>query len=78
LQKHITFDLASFYNNVLGLPWVDKENTDHDLVLLENLRDSSLDIENIPDDVLGLVLGVDQQLDRLELTLLVSVKRISM
>jgi phage terminase large subunit GpA-like protein len=67
-EAHYTFDLASFYNNVLGLPWVDKENTDHDLVLLENLRDSTLDIENIPDDVLGLVIGVDQQLDRLELT----------
>lgn len=69
-EAHYTFDLASFYNNVLGLPWVDKENTDHDLVLLENLRDSSLDIENIPDDVLGLVLGVDQQLDRIEFSLL--------
>ncbi|EMX0834919.1 phage terminase large subunit family protein [Raoultella ornithinolytica] len=69
-EAHYTFDLASFYNNVLGLPWIDKENTEHDLVLLENLRDSSLDIENIPDDVLGLVLGVDQQLDRLEITTL--------
>ncbi|MCQ3450452.1 terminase gpA endonuclease subunit, partial [Salmonella sp. NW615] len=69
-EAHYTFDLASFYNNVLGLPYIDKENTDHDLVLLENLRDSSIDIDNIPDDVLGIVLGVDQQLDRLEVTTL--------
>ncbi|HGF9807859.1 TPA: terminase gpA endonuclease subunit [Klebsiella quasipneumoniae] len=69
-EAHYTFDLASFYNNVLGLPYIDKENTDHDLILLENLRDNSIDIENIPDDVLGLVLGVDQQLDRLEINTL--------
>ncbi|MBJ9240886.1 terminase gpA endonuclease subunit [Citrobacter braakii] len=69
-EAHYTFDLASFTNNVLGLPYIDKENTDHDLVLLENLRDSSIDIDNIPDDVLGIVLGVDQQLDRLEVTTL--------
>ncbi|MDT0637970.1 terminase gpA endonuclease subunit [Citrobacter werkmanii] len=67
-EAHYTFDLASFYNNVLGLPYIDKENTDHDLVLLENLRDDSFDIDTISEDVLGIVLGVDQQLDRLEIT----------
>ncbi|ENJ1221353.1 phage terminase large subunit family protein [Escherichia coli] len=69
-EAHYTFDLASFYNNVLGLPYIDKENTDHDLVLLENLRDSSIDIDTVPDDCQGIVLGVDQQLDRLEVTTL--------
>ncbi|EEX2218658.1 phage terminase large subunit family protein [Escherichia coli] len=69
-EAHYTFDLASFYNNVLGLPYIDKENTDHDLVLLENLRDSEIDINTVPDDCQGIVFGVDQQLDRLEVTTL--------
>jgi len=67
-QAHFEFDLMSFYNNALGLPWDDEMNSDIDLVVLENLRDSSFDIKNIPDDVLAVNHGIDQQLDRLEVT----------
>lgn len=62
------FNLINFWNNELGLPWTDEMNQELDSVLLENLRDSSFDIRNIPDDVLGLSMGIDQQLDRLECT----------
>ncbi|WP_369115595.1 terminase gpA endonuclease subunit [Edwardsiella tarda] len=67
-EAYQTFDLQSFYNNVLGLPYIDRDNREIELTLLENLRDPSFDIENIPDDVLFLMMGVDQQLDRLEIT----------
>lgn len=67
-QAHFEFNLMSFYNNTLGLPWDDEMNAELDSVLLENLRDSSLNIQNIPDDVLAVTHGIDQQLDRLEVT----------
>lgn len=67
-QAHFEFDLMSFYNNALGLPWDDKMNSDIDLVVLENLRNSTFDIKNIPDEVLAVTHGIDQQLDRLEVT----------
>ncbi|MDF2784208.1 MAG: hypothetical protein K0S95_743 [Pantoea eucrina] len=67
-QAHFEFDLMSFYNNALGLPWDDEMNSDIDLVVLENQRDSTFDINHIPDDVLAVVHGVDQQLDRLEVS----------
>ena len=62
------FNLMSFMNNELGLPWNDEMNQELDSVLLENLRDLSFDIKNIPDDILAICMGVDQQLDRLECT----------
>lgn len=61
----INFEEQSFYNNVLGLPWVDKNNIQEDITVLENLRDFELDIKKIP-DALGIVLACDQQIDRLE------------
>lgn len=67
-QAHFEFDLMSFYNNALGLPWDDEMNSDIDLVVLENLRDNTFDINNIPDEVLAVTHGIDQQLDRLEVT----------
>lgn len=67
-QAHFEFDLMSFYNNALGLHWNDEMNSDIDLVVLENLRDSTFDIKNIPDKVLAVTHGIDQQLDRLEVT----------
>ncbi|MGC1010307.1 terminase gpA endonuclease subunit [Pantoea agglomerans] len=67
-QAHFEFNLMSFYNNSLALPWDDEMNAELDSVLLENLRDSSFDIKSIPDDVLAVTHGIDQQLDRLEVT----------
>ncbi|WP_187143575.1 terminase gpA endonuclease subunit [Klebsiella variicola] len=63
------FDHMRFVNNALGEPYIDKENVEHDLTLLEQLRDFDIDIQNIPNDCVGLAYAVDQQLDRLECTL---------
>ncbi|CAI1685405.1 Bacteriophage tail assembly protein [Serratia liquefaciens] len=64
------YSLQSYYNNTLGLPWDDDFNKELDDVLLENLRDDSFDLKKIPDTCLGLVMGIDQQLDRLECTVM--------
>lgn len=66
-NAHYNFDLQSFYNNSLGLPYEPEENKEHNLVELENLREE-ISVLAIPDDCLGIVLGVDQQQDRLECT----------
>lgn len=63
------FDHMRFVNNALGEPYIDKENVEHDLTLLEQLRDFDIDIQNIPNDCVGLAYAIDQQLDRLECTL---------
>ncbi|HEN3480690.1 TPA: phage terminase large subunit family protein [Yersinia enterocolitica] len=61
----LEYSNQSFYNTVLGLHYSEMQ-TDLDLLKLDNLRDSTFDLYNIPDEVLGIVMGVDQQLDRLE------------
>ena len=66
-NAHYNFDLQSFYNNSLGLPYEPEENKEHNLIELENLREEN-SVLAIPDEVLGIVLGVDQQQDRLECT----------
>lgn len=65
-EAHYNFSLMTFYNNILGLPYEDEANKELDLVLLENLRNTELDIHNIPDEALALIISVDQQIDRLE------------
>lgn len=67
-DAHYNFDLRSFYNLSLGLPYEDEMNKQIDLTLLENQRDYSFNIKNIPNDCLGVFMGIDQQLDRLECT----------
>ncbi|HGF8953743.1 TPA: terminase gpA endonuclease subunit [Yersinia enterocolitica] len=61
----LEYSNQSFYNTVLGLHYSEMQ-TDLDLLKLDNLRDSTFDLNNIPDEVLCIVMGVDQQLDRLE------------
>jgi len=63
------YNYQSFYNTVLGLHYSDLQEEIDDLAL-ENLRDDSFDLSHIPDSVLGIVVGCDQQLDRLEATVL--------
>lgn len=67
-DAHYNFDLRTFWNTSLGLPFEDELNKQIDLTLLENLRDYSFNIKNIPDDCLGVFMGIDQQLDRLEIS----------
>lgn len=63
------YNNQSFYNTVLGLHYSELQQ-DLEIIKLENLRDDSFDIENIPDEVLAITIGCDQQQDRLEATVL--------
>ncbi|AFE59043.1 hypothetical protein Q7S_14140 [Rahnella aquatilis HX2] len=65
-----SFNLQTFYNNELGIPFSNEYEKELELILLENLRDDSFNIHAIPENALGIVMGVDQQLDRLECTVL--------
>lgn len=67
-QAYQTFSLSTFYNTVLGLPY-DNLNEDVESYKIEKLK-TDIGVKNIPDDVLFITAGVDQQLDRLEVTLL--------
>lgn len=61
-------DLQTFYNTSLGLPFdptvTNKINPDD----LNQYRDSNVDIDHIPGDVIALTIGVDVQKTRIELT----------
>ncbi|EFF0708515.1 terminase, partial [Escherichia coli] len=67
-QAWQTFDLQSFYNTVLGTVYDDQE-TAVEVNELEELK-TDVSIENIPDDVIFLCAGTDQQLDRAETTIM--------
>ncbi|EKN4802471.1 phage terminase large subunit family protein [Yersinia enterocolitica] len=64
------FNLQSFYNNSLGLPFENENEKELDHLLLESLRDESFGLHKIPEDVLAITIGVDQQADRLECSVL--------
>ncbi|WPO93732.1 terminase gpA endonuclease subunit [Buttiauxella sp. HR94] len=64
------FNLQTFYNNELGLPFEDEYQKELDVIQLESLREDEFNLQSIPDSVLGICIGVDQQLDRLEATVL--------
>lgn len=64
------FNLQTFYNNELGLPFEDEYQKELDVIQLESLREDEFNLQAIPDSVLGICIGVDQQLDRLEATVL--------
>ncbi|MHB7569816.1 phage terminase large subunit family protein [Citrobacter braakii] len=63
-----TFSLSTFYNTVLGIPF-DDLNEELESSKLDELK-TDIGIRNIPDDTLFLTAGVDQQQDRLEVTLM--------
>ncbi|ENG5249901.1 TPA: phage terminase large subunit family protein [Escherichia coli] len=67
-DSYANMSLATFYNTVLGETF-DDLNEDRTADELETLK-TDISLDNIPDDVLALVGGVDQQKDRLESTLL--------
>lgn len=64
------FNLQTFYNNELGLPYEDEYAKELDILQLESLREDDFNIHKIPESTLGMCIGVDQQLDRLEATIL--------
>lgn len=67
-QAFQTFSLSTFYNTVLGLPF-DDLNEELESSKLEALK-TEIGIRNIPDDTMFITAGVDQQQDRLEITLM--------
>lgn len=67
-QAFQTFSLSTFYNTVLGLPF-DDLNEELESSKLEALK-TDISIRNIPEDTMFITAGVDQQQDRLEITLM--------
>lgn len=63
------FNLQTFYNNELGLPFEDEYQKELDILQLESLREDDFSLYQIP-EILGITIGVDQQNDRLEATVL--------
>jgi phage terminase large subunit GpA-like protein len=63
------FNLQTFYNNELGLPFEDEYQKELDILQLESLREDEFNLHKIPESTLGICIGVDQQLDRLEATI---------
>lgn len=64
------FNLQTFYNNELGLPYEDEYQKEISVTKLESLCEHDISIKSIPEDCYGIVIGCDQQLDRLEATVL--------
>lgn len=64
------FNLQTFYNNELGLPYEDEYAKELDILRLESLREDEFNIHRIPESTLGICISVDQQLDRCEASIL--------
>jgi len=65
-----SFNLQTFYNNELGEVFEDEYQKEIDVIALENMRADTFNVHNIPEDVLGICIAADQQLDRLEATVI--------
>ena len=65
-----SFNLQTFYNNELGEVFEDEYQKEVDVIALENIRDDTFNIHNIPEEALGITISADQQLDRLEATVI--------
>lgn len=63
------FSLQTFYNNELGLPFEDEYQKELDILQLESIREDEFNLHKIPESTLGICIVVDQQLDRLEATI---------
>ncbi|ATR53961.2 phage terminase large subunit family protein [Klebsiella pneumoniae] len=64
------FNLQTFYNNELGLPYEDEYAKELDILRLESLREDEFNLHRIPESTLGICISVDQQLDRCEASIL--------
>lgn len=64
------FNLQTFYNNELGLPYEDEYQKELDILQLESLREDEFNLYKIPESTLGICISVDQQIDRCEATIL--------
>ena len=64
------FSLQTFWNNEMGEVWEDEYAKELDILQLESLREDEFNLHKIPESTLGICVSVDQQLDRLEATVL--------
>ena len=64
------FNLQVFMNNEMGEIWEDEYQKEVDIIRLEQCRDDSFNLHNIPESALGICTATDQQLDRLETTVI--------
>ncbi|ECF6833046.1 terminase [Salmonella enterica subsp. enterica] len=65
-----SFNLQTFYNNELGEVYENEYEKELDIIQLEQTRDDSFNLHNIPEKALGICIATDQQLDRLESTVI--------
>lgn len=64
------FNLQTFMNNELGEIYEDEYQKEVDVIALEQHRDNSFNLHHIPDSALAICTSTDQQLDRLETTVI--------
>ncbi|UXI41510.1 phage terminase large subunit family protein [Enterobacter hormaechei] len=64
------FNLQTFANNELGEIFEDEYQKEVDVIALEQHRDNSFNLHHIPDSALAVCTSTDQQLDRLETTVI--------
>ena len=64
------FTLQTFMNNEMGEIHEDEYQKEVDVIALEQHRDNSFNLHKIPDSALAICTSTDQQLDRLETTVI--------
>lgn len=69
-DAYYNFNLQTFMNNEMGEIWEDEYQKEVDIIQLEQHRDDSFNLYNIPESALAICTSTDQQLDRLETTVI--------
>lgn len=64
------FNLQTFMNNEMGEVYEDEYQKEVDVIALEQHRDNSFNLHKIPNSALAICTSTDQQLDRLETTVI--------
>ena len=64
------FNLQTFMNNEMGEIFEDEYQKEVDVIALEQHRDNSFNLHQIPDEALAICTSTDAQLDRLETTII--------
>jgi len=64
------FNLQTFMNNEMGEVWEDEYQKEVDIIALEQHKSDKFNLHNIPENALAICTSTDQQLDRLETTVI--------
>lgn len=64
------FNLQTFMNNEMGEIFEDEYQKEVDVIALEQHRDNTFNLHQIPDEALAICTSTDAQLDRLETTII--------